>query len=44
MGTGKEIEFPASGAARKPEELSAEVLKALRQDIADQLGSPVERA
>jgi molecular chaperone DnaK len=44
MGTGKEIEFPASGAKRKPEELSAEVLKALRQDIADQLGSPVERA
>jgi molecular chaperone DnaK len=44
MGTGKEIEFPASGARRKPEELSAEVLKALRQDIADQLGSPVERA
>jgi molecular chaperone DnaK len=44
MGTGKEIEFPASGARRKPEELSAEVLRALRQDIADQLGCPVERA
>src|SRR5436189_5769912 len=38
MGTGKEFEFPASGARRKPEELSAELLKALRQDIADQLG------
>ncbi|MGE0398643.1 MAG: Hsp70 family protein [Kofleriaceae bacterium] len=44
MGTGKAIEFPASGAAKKPEELSAEILKALRQDIADQLGVQVERA
>ena len=38
MGTGKAIEFPAAGATKKPEELSAEVLKALRQDITDQLG------
>ncbi|MBX3162812.1 MAG: Hsp70 family protein [Deltaproteobacteria bacterium] len=44
MGTGKPIEFPGAGATRKPEELSAEVLKALRQDIADQLGVAVERA
>src|SRR5262245_58799866 len=44
MGTGKPIAFPAAGAAKKPEELSAEILKALRQDIADQLGVPVERA
>src|SRR5215468_1178883 len=44
MGTGKAIEFPTAGAAKKPEELSAEILKALRQDIADQLGVPVERA
>jgi len=44
MGTGKEIEFPAAGVRRKPEVLSAEVLKALRQDIADQLGCSVERA
>src|SRR5262245_39962974 len=44
MGTGKPIAFPAAGAAKKPEELSAEILKALRQDIADQLGIPVERA
>ncbi len=44
MGTGKAIEFPASGAAKKPEELSAEILKALRQDIADQIGVQVERA
>ena len=44
MGTGKAIEFPAANAAKKPEELSAEILKALRQDITDQLGIPVERA
>ena len=44
MGTGKAIEFPAAGVAKKPEELSAEVLKALRQDIADQLGVQIERA
>src|SRR5262245_40886204 len=44
MGTGKAIDFPGAAASRKPEELSAEVLKALRQDIADQLGVPVERA
>src|SRR5580693_813660 len=44
MGTERAIEFPASGAKKKPEELSAEILKALRQDIADQLGVAVERA
>jgi len=44
MGTGKAIEFPAAGVAKKPEELSAEVLKALKQDITDQLGVTVERA
>ena len=44
MGTDKAIEFPAAGVAKKPEELSAEILKALRQDIADQVGAPVERA
>src|SRR5437764_13619237 len=44
MGTGKAIEFPAAAMARKPEELSAEVLKALRQDIHDQIGVPIERA
>ncbi len=43
MGTGKAIEFPGAGTSRKPEELSAEVLKALRQDITDQLGVTVER-
>src|SRR5690349_560235 len=44
MGTGKPIEFPAAAAARTPEQLSAEVLRALRQDIADQLGIAIERA
>ena len=44
MGTGKAIEFPAAGTSRKPEELSAEILKALRQDITDQLGAQIERA
>jgi molecular chaperone DnaK len=44
MGTGKPIEFPAAQTTRKPEELSAEILKALRQDIADQLNVTIERA
>ena len=44
MGTGKPIEFPAAATTRKPEELSAEILKALRQDIADQLNVTIERA
>ncbi len=44
MGTGQAIELPASGLRKKPEELSAEILKALRQDIMDQLGVDVERA
>src|SRR5688572_11344321 len=44
MGTGEEIAFPAASSTKKPEELSAEILKALRQDITDQIGVPVERA
>jgi molecular chaperone DnaK len=44
MGTDRGIEFPAPGTKKKPEELSAEVLKALRQDIHDQLGVAIERA
>ena len=44
MGTGKPIEFPAAATTRRPEELSAEILKALRQDIADQLSVTIERA
>ena len=44
MGTAHQLEFPASGLVRRPEELSAEVLKSLRQDVADQLGVLPERA
>jgi molecular chaperone DnaK len=44
MGTGKAIEFPAAGLSKKPEELSAEILRALRQDVADQLGVEIARA
>jgi len=44
MGTGKPIEFPAAATTRTPEQLSAEILKALRQDIVDQLGVTIERA
>jgi molecular chaperone DnaK len=44
MGTGKDIEFPAAGVTRTPEALSAEVLRALRADVADQLGVEVVRA
>ncbi len=44
MGTGKPIEFPAAATTRKPEELSAEILKALRQDITDQLSVTIDRA
>ena len=44
MGTDEQIEFPAAAVKKKPQELSAEVLKALRQDIADQLGASIERA
>jgi len=38
MGTSHRFEFPASGAVKRPEDLAAEVLKSLRQDVADQLG------
>jgi molecular chaperone DnaK len=44
MGTTHALEFPASGTVRRPEELAAEVLKSLRQDVADQLGVAPERA
>ncbi|HEX2692263.1 MAG TPA: Hsp70 family protein [Kofleriaceae bacterium] len=44
MGTGKPIAFPAAATTRTPEQLSAEILSALRQDITDQLNVTVERA
>jgi molecular chaperone DnaK len=44
MGTAHQLTFSASGVARRPEELSAEILKSLRRDVADQLGVTPERA
>ncbi len=44
MGTSQPIPFPASKGSRRPEELSAEVLKGLRQDVRDQLGFAPETA
>jgi molecular chaperone DnaK len=44
MGTKSAVEFPAAGIRRSPEELSAEILRALRNDIADQRGVSVDRA
>ncbi len=38
MGTPHTLAFPASGQRRKPEELSAEVLRALREDVRTQTG------
>jgi molecular chaperone DnaK len=44
MGTQHTIAFPAARLSKKPEELSAEVLKSLRADARDQLGFAPERA
>lgn len=44
MGTNSAVEFPAAGLRRSPEALSAEILRALRSDIADQVGVAVDRA
>ena len=44
MGTGRRIPFPAAGVDKAPEELSAEILKALRADLGDQLGVAAVRA
>ncbi len=38
MGTGEKIRFPASGEERSPEQLAAEILRALRADVENQLG------
>jgi molecular chaperone DnaK len=38
MGTTHTLEFSAAGVSKKPEELSAEVLKSIRGDVRDQLG------
>jgi molecular chaperone DnaK len=44
MGTGKRVDFPAAGERRLPEQLSAEVLRALREDARAQLGVDIARA
>jgi molecular chaperone DnaK len=44
MGTSQRLDFAASRLQRRPEELAAEVLKALRADAQDQLGFAPERA
>ncbi len=44
MGSPQAILFPASGQKRRPEDLSAEVLRALRADVGSQLGVVPDRA
>ena len=44
MGTEQTLSFPASGIEQKPQELSAEVLKALCADVEQQFGFSVKRA
>jgi molecular chaperone DnaK len=44
MGTASTVDFPAAGVKRTPAQLSAEILKALRADVADQTGVTIERA
>jgi molecular chaperone DnaK len=44
MGTDHVYQFKSSGQGRKPEELSAEVLKSLRADVQQRFGEIVESA
>ena len=44
MGSDFSYQFKASGISRKPEELSAEVLKSLRADVQQRTGEPIETA
>ena len=44
MGSDFEYEFPASGQRKRPEELSAEILKSLRGDVAQRTGEDVRAA
>ncbi|MFO0755755.1 MAG: Hsp70 family protein [Byssovorax sp.] len=44
MGTAQAIDFAASRASKKPEELAAEVLKSLRADVKEHLGFVPARA
>ena len=44
MGTASAIDFPAAKLAKLPEELAAEVLRSLRNDVKEQLGILPEQA
>jgi molecular chaperone DnaK len=44
MGTSTKLDFPAAKLAKLPEELSAEVLRSLRNDVKDQYGFLPEQA
>lgn len=44
MGSEQTLEFPASGLRKKPEELAAEILSSIRQDILAQFGFLPARA
>lgn len=44
MGSDFEYAFPASGQRKRPEELSAEILKSLRGDVAQRTGEDVRAA
>jgi actin-like ATPase involved in cell morphogenesis len=42
MGTDRAYQFKSSGQSRRPEELSAEILKSLRADVQQRTGETVE--
>src|SRR5207247_158092 len=44
MGSQQVLDFPGSGRRMKPEELSAEVLKSLRQDVLRETGEEITAA
>ncbi len=44
MGTETRLKFPGAGLERRPEELAAEILRSVRQDVNEQLGFSPERA
>jgi molecular chaperone DnaK len=44
MGTNSEFHFKSSGQIMKPEELTAEVFKALRRDVQQRLGEEIRAA
>lgn len=44
MGTGKDYLFAQSGIHMKPEDLSAEVLKSLREDVRQRMGEDIQAA